>query len=126
MRWMILLFMLTGCITFPKVRPEDLEAWRGAPLIDLESHPLFSSLPLEKRSLSNGDELWIYKNLVGSAVNCQEGAFGVNCQEGAKVRGCMNQFIVSGGVVKEYRPVAIHIISCFTDCRTRPASRPCQ
>lgn len=105
-----------------KVNDEDRESWRGAPLIDLETHPFFSGLPLEKRSLSNGDELWIYSNMEKTLnASCNVG----NCEGSESSRGCLNQFIVGGGVVKEYRPVPRNIFFCVFSCKLRPASRPC-
>jgi hypothetical protein len=104
------------------VRDDDLNAWKGVPLIELETHPFFSSLPLEKRPLSNGQELWIYSNTEAHADGeCSDG----DCQAKIKTKGCLNQFMVSGGQVLEYRPIPLHIISCVTTCKTRPASRPC-
>lgn len=117
--------LLSGCVH--KVNTEDLDAWAGVPLIDLETHPFFSTLPLEKRALSNGDELWIFKNAQeNTEINCDERYGGkTNCNASTSFRGCMNQFIVGGGIVKEYRPRPVNIFFCISSCRLRPASRPC-
>lgn len=104
------------------VREEDLVSWRNVPVLELEMHPFFSTLPLEKRPLSNGGELWIYSNTVSTAK--KDCSFGV-CQAVLETEGCQNQFVISKGMVLEYRPVPINIISCVTDCRVRPSSRPC-
>jgi hypothetical protein len=111
-----------------KIRGSDLEAWKGAPLIDLETHAMFSTMPRKVQSLSDGGELWTYSTCrrwrtdtrcvtyAGStwaATNCNGGEIGETC--------CDNQFYVRDKVVGWYRPNG----PCFTDCDTRPVSRGC-
>lgn len=85
------------------VRPADLEAWQGAPVMELETHPYFSIEPRKVTPLSDGGQLWNYTTCAGADVCCH------------------SQFLVAGPVVKAYRAVG----HCFTDCTSRPASRPC-
>jgi hypothetical protein len=113
---MLVLLAVTGCgwtntnlapgppprSTASPVRPADLEAWQGAPRIELETHPLFSTLPRAATLLSDGRELWDYPNCVDGVC-------------------CHNQFFLAGPSVQAYRAVG----SCYTDCSTRPASRQC-
>lgn len=122
MKFILLILFLNVIMACVHVREEDLVAWKNVPVLELETHPFFSTLPLEKRPLSNGTELWIYSNSVSTAkLDC---SFGV-CEVTTETNGCLNQFFVSRGLVLEYRPVAVNIISCVTNCRLRPISRPC-
>lgn len=127
---------LSGCKT---VRQEDLDAWRGAPLSDLETHYLFNTLPVEVRQISGGKFLYIYTNskttkpLFPSTVSCRStssligGTQQTQCSKDNVFGGepttktCSNQFITTTTTVLEYRPVG----QCYTDCSIRPESRPC-
>lgn len=82
----------------PPVRPADVAAWEGAPRLELETHPFFSTLERRVTPLSDGRELWDYPNGV-----------------------CHNQFFVAGSAVQAYRLVG----NCRTDCSLRPVSRGC-
>lgn len=107
-----------------RIHQEDLDAWRGAPLIELETHPVFSRLPLEKRKLSDGSEMWL-------ALECVEEKVPLEC---SSVRGlltvdtkcnggdidrycCQNQFHIIGDKVDWWRPNGKW-------CATKPALRP--
>lgn len=118
----ILCAMLIGCAT--TARPNDIEAWQGAPTVDLQTHPLFSTVPKKVEPLADGSELWTFSNcasgrtpeicdMVGKAVVCGGGEPTQTC--------CYNQFLVRGASVAWYRTVG----NCYTDCSVRPASRPC-
>jgi len=113
-----------------KVRDIDLDAWIGAPLIELEVHGMFAQMPRKVQVLSNGDEMWIYSacrrwrsdmRCVGMAatswavMNCNGGEVGETC--------CHNQFYVQtkSKTVAWFRPHG----ACFTDCDVRPASMRC-
>jgi hypothetical protein len=128
-RWAFAFALLCGCAetaTTPArgVRQSDLAAWRDAPLIKLETQPLFSALPVTRRRLSDGSELWDYTNCRSdqSDQECttRAGAFGAvntTCSGGGKSTTCChNQFVVRGASVESYRPVG----RCYTDCTTRP------
>jgi hypothetical protein len=80
------------------VRPADVAAWSGAPRLDLETHPFFSTLPRVVTALSDGRELWSYRNSV-----------------------CTNQFFVRDQAVESYRLIG----NCMTNCSLRPESRQC-
>lgn len=106
------------------VRQSDIEAWRGAPVIQLETHALFSAAPLTRRRLSDGSEMWDYTTCRSYQEDMQcisaRGAFGTvgtNCSGGGtSTTCCHNQFFVRGGAVESYRPVG----RCYTDCIKRP------
>lgn len=118
----------------PKVRDADLLAWVDAPLIQLEMHPAFSTLPREVRDLSDGSQMWVFNecrsrrtNVVCSSSSTRFGGTtigGAQCSGGeADTYCCHNQFIVSAGLVRSYRPLG----KCHTDCRVRPTADPnCQ
>lgn len=121
-------FVLLSCGRGPQVRAPDLASWRGIPLIELETHPDFSSMPLERRSLSDGSELRTYSACGTYVTDSRCTAVGyanwatVNCRNGQKVtRCCDNQFLVRSNVVEWYRTVG----PCMTACWVRPISRPC-
>ena len=46
--------LLPGCAT---VRHEDLAAWRGRPVAELDRHPVFATLRLTKTYAADGTEL---------------------------------------------------------------------
>lgn len=122
MRWMLLVAMtMAGCAT---VRPQDLDAWRGARLTELELHPLFSSMPRTVTPVSDGSELWSYSNCraVAQPIVCNKVGEATICTGGAQGQACCNnQFVVRGGMVEGYRAVG----RCYTNCSVRPASRSC-
>jgi len=53
----VLAFGLASCVT---VRQADLDAWNNVPVIELESHPVFNAMELQKKTLSDGSTLWSY------------------------------------------------------------------
>lgn len=120
------LLALLGLITLcacAHVRQGDLDSWRGVPVIELERHPIFSTMQIEKRKLSDGSEIWNFRNggLMEGRGACMPMGNTVICKDNSREVVCMNQFIVKDGVVREYRAIG----DCYTDCRARPASRPC-
>ena len=131
MRWMIGLavgLVVAGCATAGarEVRQADIEAWREVPVLELETHPLFSTVPLTRRRLSDGSEMWDYLSCRSyqEDMNClsNKGILGVNttCSGGGtRTNCCHNQFIVRAGVVESYQPRG----RCYTDCSKRPGAR---
>lgn len=115
----------------PEIVQSDIDAWDGAPLVELETHPVISSQPREVRPVSDGSELWIYTNCVnwqddavcrsfpvyggGAVTRCSGGGSGTNC--------CRRSFQVS----TERKRVKWMTLAgmCHTTCADRPASRPC-
>jgi len=123
MKFLILsLLLLSSCAT---VQQADVDAWKGVNVIELETHPVFSSMSLEKRELSNGTIQYNYINKGSrtSPTNCYKNMNGsTNCYGGNSVSiTCNNQFSVKDKIVLEYRPLG----KCYTDCSARPESRPC-
>jgi hypothetical protein len=115
---------LAGCVEVrSSIRPSDVEAWRGASRVELQSHPLFSTLPRQVETLADGEELWTYSSCpaTGYPVTCRPDSTGTTiCNGGASGETCcQNRFFVKGAAVESYRPVG----SCFTDCSVRPGGR---
>lgn len=112
---------LAGCF----VHSDDLAAWQGAPTVELQLHPLFSTIPKSVESLPDGSQLWTYSNCKTgkTAEICSASGNGqATCVGGIQTQACChNQFLVKGSSVVWYRAVG----SCYTDCSVRPASRPC-
>ncbi len=107
------------------VRDSDKAAWRARPVVELETHPLFSTLPREVRPISDGSELWTFSNCGAvreqreckSTLNARGDSVQTKCNGGGESTVCChNQFVVRGGMVEEYRPVG----NCMTNCSTRP------
>lgn len=123
---------LTACVAAapqrPDIRPEDVSAWEGQPISELEMQPLFSTLPRDRRVLSDGREIWDFTNCASATSERQCRAM-VNgnmvwsrCAGGETVTACChNQFIIRANTVESFRPVG----SCLTDCTTRPSTKPC-
>lgn len=135
-------FMLAGCYQPPprfrpreeRIREADIDAWKGAPIIDLETHPLFSRLSLEKRTLSDGSEMWFEVECVDEKVplECRTTAMPIGQMAVAKTKCsggdvnrwcCQNQFHIVGDKVDWWQP---HGDACVTNCKLRPASNGCE
>jgi len=76
-------FFFLFFLTFPlitvsclSVHQADLNAWRGVPVIELESQPVFSAMELKKTELSNGSTMWNYTQRGGSYSNCYSNTQG--------------------------------------------------
>lgn len=118
----------------PAVRESDHQAWANAPLVDLETHPVWSLMTPEKKPLSDGSEMWTYEACKERHHDAQcktllmpgqyVTAARTRCEEERTERKncCYNQFIVSDGRVKSYRQLGA---TCYSTCKLRPASAPC-
>jgi len=118
-------FFLTAC-----VQQKNLDAWVGQPASILEAHPVFSTMDLEVRNLSDGSQMLNYVN--GKQVSqCFGGATANGYgQSVVVVRGnqfcstsfaaCNNQFLVRDGIVQWYRPVGSGGARCMTNNSLNP------
>lgn len=119
--------LLFGCAS---VNEGDLASWSGKPVHMLDAHPVFNTMPVEVRRLSDGTEVRNYVN--GMAVeSCFGNARGSSFSPmtvfvssssfcSSQFAACNNQFYIKNGYVTRYIPVGSGGARCFTDARTRP------
>ena len=126
----ILAALVAGCAG---VRPEDTDAWVGAPVAALETHPIFATMKLVRTKASDGTEMWNFVN-GRNVVACSGGgtlftgfvdmasynAFS-SCM--ASTPACNNIFYVKNGRVQTYTPIGSGGMRCYTDDRARPGFR---
>lgn len=106
------------------VRPDDEDAWKGAPLIELEKHAVFSTLERQEKTFSDGSKQWVFQQCRAGYVECRTGSFGDagaadrTCPPNAKIRCCQHQFTLGeGNTVAEYHARG----DCLVSCQNRPA-----
>ncbi|MBI3937968.1 MAG: hypothetical protein HY323_13400 [Betaproteobacteria bacterium] len=125
--------LLTGCagVRSPFVSQPDLDAWVGVPVIALDTHSLFLTVPMVRTITDSGVEIRNYINKRGVS-SCGGSGFGLanspqgstlsytnfnafqNCTSG--MVGCDNIFYIRDGKVIEYKPVG----RCYTNEAVRP------
>ena len=124
--------LLAGCAGTrpPVVNQLDLDAWVGVPVIALDTHSLFLTVPMVKTVTDSGVEIRNYVNKRGVS-SCGGSGFGTvsspgstlsyanfnafqNCTSG--MVGCDNIFYIRDGKVIEYKPVG----RCYTNEAVRP------
>ena len=117
---LVLMLALVGCLS---VRQQDLDSWVGQSVSMLDMHPLFMTVPMEKRLAEDGVEIRNYRN--GKTVSSCSGnsylnigsGYGnsyANCFEGDIV--CNNIFYIKDRKVLRYAPVG----RCYTNESVRP------
>lgn len=124
--------LLAGCATneIYQVRQSDLDAWVGEPVLSLEIHPIFLTIPVVKTKASDGTEIWNYVNGVNFS-ECTGGGsiFGknidystynqfTNCM--SKIAACNNIFFIKDGKVLRYNPIGTGGMRCYTIEQLRP------
>jgi hypothetical protein len=106
---------LCSCVT-QTVHVEDLDAWKNIPVIALDTHTLFATLPMTKQISSDGIEIRNYSN-GRESVQCSRFGNFTRCNSSPTV--CSNLFYISKGKVLEYAPTG----ACKTDETVRPQER---
>ena len=132
MKRLLAVMLLAGCdphyATHP-VRPDDEEAWKGQPIIEIEKHGVFSTLERQERTLSDGTHWWVFQQCRQGNVECRTGTFATpgpggqavvggsrtTCS-GGNVRCCFHQFTIEEGRVAEYHARG----DCWVNCEMRP------
>jgi len=122
-----LIFLFTGCGMLRTVRNSDLNAWRNIPVLALDTHSLFLTVPMVKTFTENGIEIRVYANKANFSSCTGSGSIDHsttlsssdfnnfrNCS--ARVIGCDNIFYIKDGNVIKYIPVG----RCYTDNTVRP------
>lgn len=127
---MKIILLLLLCFSCSSVEQKDVDAWLGVDVIELETHPVFSTMQLKKQKLSDGRVMFDYieRTHHRNDVQCYDDGFGRRgmrsrtCTGGERVTfECHNQFFVKGKIIQSYRPSG----ACYTNCSLRPASNPC-
>ena len=123
-------FLLIGCMT---VRQVDLDAWVGQPVVALEKHPFFITVPVVKTVASDGTEIRNYVN--GRNISSCSGGGSIfvstvdfatynrfsQCMSG--FAACNNIFYINKGRVTQFVPVGTGGVRCYTDERIQPNFR---
>lgn len=121
-----LILYLSSCALIKKVHQEDFDAWENVDLIELETHPIFSTMPMRKQDLSDGTTLYIYTNSASNLTptSCRSNSYGTTTCYGGQEEtiSCSNQFFVKHNKVLKYRALG----DCYTNCISRPTSKPCK
>ncbi|MCG3189355.1 MAG: hypothetical protein LKCHEGNO_01715 [Burkholderiaceae bacterium] len=121
---------LLGCAT---VRQVDLDAWVGQPVVALETHPVFITVPVVKTVASDGTQIWNYVNgahigqcagggsVWGSTINYAAYSQFASCMQ--RFAACNNIFYIRDGKVLRYTPVGTGGGRCYTTEALQPQSR---
>lgn len=139
---LIILAIIVSCAP-PIVKPvkliytEDIDSWKGQALIELETHPEFSTMHLQVKELSNGDKLYDYVNTItikrSIYIDCNSISYKSLSKTGCETSGgdynitCHHQFFVRTNkqtkdkYIVQYRPIG----RCKTNCDRRPVSKQC-
>jgi hypothetical protein len=124
---LIMICILVGCAS---VRQQDLRAWEGQPVLALEKHPVFLTMPVIKTRASDGTEIWNFVNgrnvsacsssgtVFGQVVDSATYSQFSNCMQ--RVQACNNIFYIKNGVVERYTPIGSGGARCFTDETAQP------
>ena len=106
---------LTGCLS---VREEDLLSWKDQPVVLLDLHPFFITVPMTKTIAADVTEIRNYRN-GGSVQRCNAGSYSngtgyANCYKNDVV--CNNIFYIKNNKVIRYAPTG----RCFTKASLQP------
>ena len=122
-----LVLALTSCAT---VHQEDLQSWVGAPVDQLDKHPIFLTMQVVRTRAPDGTEIRDYVN-GRSVASCSGGgtvfAGYVDTATYSRFSSCMqtfaachNIFYVKDGVVTQYSPIGTGGARCYTSEQTCP------
>jgi len=116
-----------GCAT---VHPEDIEAWIGQPVVELDKQPLFVTMPVVRTEAADGTEIRNYVN-GGTYSTCSESGsvFGrrlsfaayssfYSCMQ--HVAACNNIFYIKGGRIDRVVLLGTGGMQCSTSKLFRP------
>jgi hypothetical protein len=109
---------------------EDLQSWVGAPVDQLDKHPIFLTMQAVRTRAADGTEMRDYVN--GREVgSCSGGgsvyAGYVNMATYSRFSSCMqsfaachNIFYIKDGTVTQYSPIGTGGAHCYTNEQLRP------
>ena len=118
--------LLAGCA----VRQVDLDAWVGQPVLALETHPVFLTIPVVKTQASDGTQIWNYVNganvgqcagassIFGTTVDYATYAQFSTCMQ--RFAACNNIFFIRDGKVLKYTPIGTGGVRCYTNEKLQP------
>ncbi|WP_454619023.1 hypothetical protein [Bradyrhizobium cenepequi] len=131
----LLVLSLAGCMS---VRQEDVDAWAGRPVAELDVHPVFLTMKVVRTVTPDGTEIRNYVNSK-DMVSCGGGGtvspgfkpqgysavaapttYSSNVMCTSSTPTCNNLFYIKGGIVQRFTPVGSGGARCFTDERMRP------
>lgn len=122
--------VLAASLLVACVQQKNLDAWVGQPASKLEAHPVFSTMNLEVRNLSDGSQMLNYVNgkqvsqCFGGATSNRYGQSVVVVQGNqfcsTSFAACNNQFLVRDGIIQWYRPVGSGGARCMTNDSLNP------
>src|SRR5579863_2289143 len=121
---------LSGCAA---VHQEDLDAWKGAPVAELEKHPFLMTLPVVRTVASDGTEIRRYIN--GRNIESCSGGGAVfkgvvdsatyntfsNCMQ--TFAACNAVFYIKDGHIQDVAAIGTGGMRCYTDETLRPGFR---
>ncbi|WP_136626624.1 hypothetical protein [Bradyrhizobium macuxiense] len=132
---LMLSLSLTGCLS---VRQEDVDAWTGRPVGELDVHPVFLTMKMMRTVTPDGTEIRNYVNSK-DVMSCGGGGavtpgfkpqgysaiaapttYSSNVMCTSSTPTCNNLFYIKGGIVQRFTPVGSGGARCFTDERMRP------
>jgi hypothetical protein len=122
---LVMVVLVVGCTLFPNlVPPKDDSAtgdfvaasWRGRPVADMETHPVFSMLKTDRQDASDGSTIyhhvrctdWEDTQQASQGLTPYGGGLNAQQTQQSSQRGqvcCDRQFVARGGVIQEYRQV---------------------
>jgi hypothetical protein len=125
----LLVVTLAGCAS---VHPEDLQSWVGAPVDQLDKHPIFLTMQVVRTRTADGTEIRDYVN--GHNFASCSGGGNVNVFAGyvdtatysrfsacmQSFRACHNIFYIKDGRVTQYSPIGTGGGRCYTSEELRP------
>jgi hypothetical protein len=103
----------------------------GRPVLDLEMHPFFLTVPVVKTVASDGTEIWNYVN-GANLGNCYDSgsisSLGyINSAQYtefsscvARFAACNNIFYIRDGTVLRYSPIGTGGMRCMTNASLQP------
>ena len=123
----MLCFVLIACAS---VHQEDLDAWAGRPVSDLEKHPIFLTFQMVRTVASDGTEIRDYVNS-RNVVSCSSGgnvfSGTINLATYNSFSSCMQNraachaiFYIKNGVVDHVSGAGTGGMRCMTDETFRP------
>ena len=132
----LIVVVIAALISACTVRQEDLDAWVGVPVSELEKHPFFITVPVVKTVTSDGTEIWNYVN--GRNIGgCWGSGYGnintngylntvnynqfSNCV--SNFAACNNIFYIKDGYVERYVPTGSGGMRCYTTEELQPGFR---